>query len=378
MWPKQDENYEPGDYVVIHNQTALPVSSFRRRMPEGGGTDNVSLGIVTDKSHDGECTVVDIANGATRVVSVKDLAKLPKEKVSEIEATAPAFKQITQVVKELSKPASARGKYTPGHRVEVGSIIQFMGENYKISKGVHVSNGVSKIELTNDKGVRVAVPVGDDRLKDVWGDSTIVNSPGDYHSFSQFGTGFSRGELVWFPSHSYQGVYDELGCVFRCKGDRLLVFSAYNGIEHNVDASQCTEYDVLGGGNEYMAWRAAVAEGRERDIIEKSPGRIGQQEACFRTPRYKRIQPQYNDPDQNSEAGEEYRTEFHTNKQALERDAVKDYHDGMDNGVYGYPMGYGGGYGDHISYSGSTDVNGNSMMYILLASGAVLAFMFSR
>ena len=119
-----------------------------------------------------------------------------------------------------------------------------------------------------------------------------------------------------------------------------------------------------------MAWKAAVVEGNERDIQEKCPGRRNYEELCFREPQRKKKQVTWADPHQDENAAAEVQYKSNTTAEATENDAEWDFHDGKPNYAEW-------GEGEDVKPDVKKE-NGNTMMYIVLAGGVVLAFMFSR
>ena len=364
VWPKQDEKYEAGDYIVI-NQGKAPskYSGWRRRLPAGGG--GVDFGIATSDSHDGYVAAVNVTTGAQVNLKVQDIAKVPPEQTKELEATAPALANMSRLVRELARPEEERGDYDPPHMTTKGEKIKFMGELYTIVQEPYLKGKVRTIDIMDEEGLRVAVSVGDSRLEDVWRRSSQVHMPAGYSSFSQQ-TGLNAGELVWFSNRRKHGEMEELGCIWTLKGNTVLVCSAYDGARYNIPAEDLVPDDDDG---RFMAWKAAVVEGNERDIQEKCPGRRNYAELCFREPQRKKKQVTWADPHQDENAGAEVQYKSNTTAEATEYDAEWDFHDGKPNYAE---------WGEEDVKSGVKKENGNTMMYIVLAGGVVLAFMFSR
>ena len=381
VWPKQDERYEPGDYIVINEGTKDPSNfrGWRRRL--GKTRTGVDFGVVTESSHnnDGYVSAVNVTTGTQVNLRVQDIAKVPAEQVAELEATSPALANISRVIKELATPEEDRGEYNPGHKTTVGDKIKFQGDLYTIVKAPYLSGEkVRTIDITNEEdGQRVAVPVGDDRLEDVWSRSSQVHMPAGDQSFSQQ-TGLNAGELVWFATHHKdkggEDDLEELGCIWAVKGTTVLVSSAYDGQRYSILAKNLATDDISADRNGFMAWKAAVVEGAERDSKEKCPGRRGFHEMCFR--KSERPKPKavtWFDPFQAAQEGglETVQYSYNTTGEAEAKDAQWEFHGGKpDYADFQY--------GDETAEEAPAKGDGNTMMYIILAGGVVLAFMFSK
>ena len=369
VWPKGDEQYAPGDMVVINREKIKGGggSAWRRRMPalEGG----LNIGMVTSPSDGQYVSYVDIQNGKQDSVPVEDVARIPKDSQAEIERGSPVLGNMATLMREVTKGMhQGKALYKPKHSVRVGDKILFKGDLYVISKGPHLYNGVQCLLLDNGKGTYIRPPVGDPDITELYNQTTHQPPPNKWQrGFSQ-STGFSAGDLVWFPSDSARDT-EILGGVAACKANEVGIRSALDGTRHERAVEECTPATELDTGG-WMSWIAAVVEGELLKVEQLCPGRTGWPQVCTRQIReIVRFPPTWDDPAEDSShpVDENFMT-YNTNSKARGDDAAR-----MANEVAGNF--------DTLSVDsdeGEPKKQSNNNVMFILAGAAILAVMLSR
>jgi hypothetical protein len=366
VWPKQDEKYEAGDYIVLEtNFVAQVSSSWRRRMPDAGGA--VEVGIATGANNNGYVPAFNMTTGQQGNYPVQSVARVPEAQVAEIEAMAPSMGAIRATIKEMIHPELAAANQPP-HAVGKGKKILYNGELCVISRKPFDKRGVPTLQLYFKEGTMegnyIEVPVGDPNLTDVWRRSANTPLPGTYANFSQE-SGIVAGMLVWFASRleGQTSNVEELGCVWACKHQSILVCSAFDGSIHKLTAM---DIDTAPDDGRFMSWKAAVVDGNKQGREAKCPGNNNLQEACYRK-GHSRPREQIQSTrisDEQPELGHK----VHTTGAARAGDIQRE----IDGAFPGLEPGEGGDRKPPLKDSG------NGTMYILLAGGVVLALMFSQ
>ncbi len=265
LWKKEDEHYQPGDLVVITDDTIMGTKHTvrRRRMVHEDAAKLVSTGIVTGESSDGYVPVFPFGKKKVEVLSVEKVAMVPDAEVRKARADSAEFRNLQDTLQELNKPQFRRGR--PPHSTKTGDVLEYRGEPAEI-----VASDNTTVTLKGQSGTVAKVSIGDEEIADGYHTS-------DYYQ-GQIGASLNRGQFAWlqysFTEHmprAFRNKTHQLVAINSLNRNKCRVFRAWDGKPLNVLRDSLIPYEDA-PSVPYSHFLQAVMDGDETQARRYAPG----------------------------------------------------------------------------------------------------------